>query len=105
MTSNLGSDLVRKETGLGFAIKTEDAKTNEQMYLRMKDKVLEEAKRFFRPEFLNRIDSSVVFHALNKDNILSIVDLMLADVSKQLLEQGISVEITKKAKKHLAEKG
>jgi len=105
MTSNLGSDLVRKETGLGFAIKTEDSKTNEQMYIRMKDKVLEEVKRFFRPEFLNRIDSSVVFHALNKDNIISIVDLMLADVSKQLLEQGISAEITKKAKQYLAEKG
>ena len=71
----------------------------------MKDKVTEELKRVFRPEFLNRIDSQVVFHTLAKEHIRKIVDLQLIEVSKQLLLKGISIEVTDAAKDWLGEKG
>ena len=105
MTSNLGSDLIRQETILGFSVKADDAKTEKQTYERMKDKVMNEVKKFFRPEFLNRVDETVVFHALTKDHILSIVDLMLDQVRKELADKGISLEATDSAKEYLAEKG
>ena len=105
MTSNLGSDLIRRENTIGFNLKSDDAKTEEQAYQRMKDKVLEEVKRFFRPEFLNRIDSTVVFHSLNREHILNIVSLQLKEVEKQLLDKHISLEVTDEAKVYLAEKG
>ena len=105
MTSNLGSDLIRRESVLGFSIKSEESKTEQQAYERMKGKVLDEVKRFFRPEFLNRIDSTVVFHSLNKEQILAIVDLLLNQVKQQLAEKNISIEVTQAAKEYLAEKG
>jgi ATP-dependent Clp protease ATP-binding subunit ClpC len=105
MTSNIGSDLIRRDTSLGFAMKTDEAATAQQQYLRMKDKVVEEVKRFFRPEFLNRIDGSLVFHALSKEHILEIVDLMLKKVQDQLKEKNINMEMTTAAKEQLAEKG
>ena len=105
MTSNLGSDLIRRESAIGFSLKSDDAKTEEQAYQRMKDKVLEEVKRFFRPEFLNRIDSTIVFHALNREHILSIVSLQLSEVEQQLQEKQISLDVTDEAKEYLAEKG
>ncbi|MBF8267085.1 MAG: ATPase domain protein [Dehalococcoidia bacterium] len=105
MTSNIGSDLIKRDTSLGFAVKTEGAKTDQQQYERMKDKVMDEVKRFFRPEFLNRIDGTVVFHALTKDHILQIVDLMLKQVQSQLKEKNITLELTQQAKEKLAEKG
>lgn len=105
MTSNLGSDLIKRETALGFSLKSEDAKTDEQAYKRMRDKVLDEVKRFFRPEFLNRIDSNVVFHQLNRKQILSIVDLLLEQVATQLKEKHIELEVTREAKEYLGEKG
>ena len=105
MTSNLGSDLIKRETSLGFAAKTIDAQTDDSAYERMKDKVMEEVKRFFRPEFLNRIDSTVVFHQLKQDEILEIVDLMMNQVRTELDEKEISLEITQAAKTYLGEKG
>ena len=105
MTSNIGSDLIKRDMTMGFAVRTDEAKTEEQNYERMKEKVLDEAKKFFRPEFLNRIDSMVVFHALSREDILQIVDLMLADVAKQLLEKGVFMEVSSAAKEILAEKG
>jgi ATP-dependent Clp protease ATP-binding subunit ClpC len=105
MTSNLGSDLIRKESTIGFVMKGEDAKTEMQRYERMRDKVLDEVKRFFRPEFLNRIDATVVFHALSREHILSIVDLMLKQVAKTLTEKSIKMEVTQAAREFLGEKG
>ncbi len=105
MTSNLGSDLIRKDTSLGFTLKADSTSNFEENYRRMKDKVLGEVKRFFRPEFLNRIDATVVFHALIRDHITQIVDLMLDQVRIQLLEHGMDLEVTAKAKGLLAEKG
>jgi len=105
MTSNIGAELIRRDTTLGFATKTEDAKSQEQAYERMKEKVLGEVKKFFRPEFLNRIDGTVVFHALTKEHIRQIVDLMLREVWKELAEKTIKLEVTDTAKNLLGEKG
>ena len=71
----------------------------------MKGNVLDEVKRFFRPEFLNRIDGTVVFHALSREHMHEIVDLMLSEVSSNLIEKGISLDMTDEAKAWLAEKG
>ncbi|HEX2173325.1 MAG TPA: AAA family ATPase, partial [Dehalococcoidia bacterium] len=105
MTSNVGSDLLKRDTTLGFAIKSDEAKTAQQQYERMKDKVMNELKKTFRPEFLNRIDNTVVFHALQQTHVRQIVDLMLSNVKTQLSEKGIAVEVTEQAKDLLAEKG
>jgi ATP-dependent Clp protease ATP-binding subunit ClpC len=71
----------------------------------MKDKVLEEVKRAFRPEFLNRIDSTVVFHPLTRDHILEIVDLQLKEVQKQVLDKGLVLQVTDRTREWLADKG
>jgi len=105
MTSNLGSDLIKRETTLGFSIKTDEAQTSEHSYQRMKDKVMEEVKRFFRPEFLNRIDATVVFHQLSQAEILAIVDLMIGQVRKELKEKEIDLELTDAAREYLGAKG
>jgi ATP-dependent Clp protease ATP-binding subunit ClpC len=105
MTSNVGSDLIRKETTLGFQVKTEEAKTAEQQYGKMKDKVLDELKRVFRPEFLNRVDATVVFHGLSKEHIRQIVDLQLKEVEKQLVLKGVTLEVSDSARDWLGEKG
>ena len=105
MTSNVGSDLIRKDSTFGFAVHQDEAKTAEQQYERMKDKVTEETKRVFRPEFLNRLDQSVVFHALSKDHIREIVDLQLNDVRANLREKEITIEVTPVLLDHLGEEG
>ena len=105
MTSNIGSDLIKKSSGIGFAVKSEGGKSDDESYERMKTKVMDEVKRFFRPEFLNRIDGIVVFHSLGKEHIHQIVDLMLQEVSINLLEKGISLEVTQAAKDYLVDKG
>ncbi len=105
MTSNIGSDLIRRGSFLGFSKPGEDDKSSEQAYERMKEKVLDEVKKFFRPEFLNRIDASVVFHSLGREDVVRIVELMLRDVAKQLLEKGVSMEVSQEAKEMLAERG
>lgn len=106
MTSNIGADLIRKGTGtIGFTTTSDAAKAVDIGYERMKDKLLAEVKKSFRPEFLNRIDSTVVFHSLTRDEIRKIVDLQLVSVTKQLKEKGIAIEITEPAKDVLGKKG
>ena len=105
MTSNLGSDLIKRETTLGFSVKTDEAQTRDSSYTRMKDKVMDEVKRFFRPEFLNRIDATVVFHQLDESEILAIVDLMIDMVRKELAEKKVELELTDAARSWLGEKG
>jgi ATP-dependent Clp protease ATP-binding subunit ClpC len=105
MTSNIGAELIRRDSTLGFSTKADETKTQAQSYKRMKEKVLEEMKRFFRPEFLNRIDGAIVFHALNKDHINKIVDLMLKDVQKELTDKSMKLEATDAARNLLGEKG
>jgi len=105
MTSNIGSELIRKESTIGFISRTDEAKAAQMSYDKMKDRVLEEMKKTFRPEFLNRIDGTVVFHALTKDHIRQIVELMLSQIGTQLKEKDIKLEITAEAKDFLGEKG
>ncbi len=105
MTSNIGSDLIRQDRTLGFSHQGDAAERDKTNYERMKDNVLEEIKRFFRPEFLNRVDGTVVFHALSEEHMDRIVDLMLKDVAFGLIEKGISLEVTDAAKEWLAERG
>ena len=105
MTSNLGSDLIKRETSVGFAVKAENARTDQSAYERMKDKVMDEVRRFFKPEFLNRIDSTVVFHQLDQSEILSIVDLMMNQVRHELEDKQVALELSQAAKEYLGEKG
>jgi ATP-dependent Clp protease ATP-binding subunit ClpC len=105
MTSNIGAELIRRDTTLGFSTKTDDAKDAKRAYEVMKDKVTSEVKKVFRPEFLNRIDSQVVFHALSQEHILEIVSLMLSETSKTLLGKGMGLRVTTEAKDLLAKKG
>ena len=105
MTSNIGSDLIRQDRSIGFAARGESSQGDDEAYERMKTNVLDEVKRFFRPEFLNRIDGTVVFHALDRDHMNQIVELMLAEVASNLIEKGIDLEVTDEAKDWLAEKG
>ncbi len=105
MTSNVGSDLIKRDSSLGFAISHNEAQTNEDRYRRMKDKVLNELKNVFRPEFLNRVDSTVVFHALTQQHIRAIVDLELSQVERRLSMRAITFEVTDAARDWLGEKG
>ena len=105
MTSNIGSELIRKESTLGFISRSDEAKVAQMSYDKMKDKVLEEMKKTFRPEFLNRIDGTVVFHALTQEHIRKIVELMLAQIEIQLKEKDIKLDITDAAKDLLGERG
>ena len=105
MTSNIGAELIRKGTTLGFAVQSDEVKSRAESYERMKEKLLGELKKTFRPEFLNRVDGVVVFHSLTKEHIRKIVDLMLVTVTQQLAEKGIKLEVTEAAKDFLGEKG
>jgi ATP-dependent Clp protease ATP-binding subunit ClpC len=105
MTSNVGSDLLKRDMSLGFVTKGDDAKTDEDNYRKLKDKVLNELKKTFRPEFLNRLDGVVVFRSLSREQIRSIVDLLLNRVRTQLAEQQLKLELDDEAKDFLALKG
>jgi ATP-dependent Clp protease ATP-binding subunit ClpC len=105
MTSNVGSDLLKRDTTLGFATKADEVKTEEDNYRKLKDKVLTELKKMFRPEFLNRLDASVVFRQLNRFQIREIVDHKLGRVRQQLAEQQLKLELSDEAKDFLAVKG
>ncbi len=105
MTSNVGSDLIKKDSGLGFSMAGDEVKNHEDRYQRMKDKVLTELKNVFKPEFLNRIDSTVVFRSLSREDIRKIVDNELRKVEKQLLTKGVRLEVTDAGKDWLGEKG
>ena len=105
MTSNIGSDLIRQDKSIGFSLKTEGEEEEERRYTRMKQNVLDEVKRFFRPEFLNRVDAQLVFHSLSREQMTQIVDLMLFTVASELLQKGINMEVTDTAKEWLVETG
>ncbi|HZO29041.1 MAG TPA: ATP-dependent Clp protease ATP-binding subunit, partial [Chloroflexota bacterium] len=105
MTSNVGAELIRRESVLGFNTPRDLAKDAQGAYERMKDKVLTEMKKLFRPEFLNRIDSTIVFSALQAEQIREIIDLMLKRVQTQLTEQRMTLEVTDGAKDVLMKTG
>jgi len=105
MTSNVGADVIGRSTSLGFATKRDSAQDEREAYEEMKSKVLGELKRIFRPEFLNRIDGVMVFHALNQEQIKAIVDLEVEKVHERLSEHQLSLRLTDQAREYLAEKG
>ncbi len=100
MTSNVGAELIRKGGALGFKAQKEDV-----TYQDMKDKLLEEVKRTFKPEFLNRIDDIIVFHSLVREDLLRIVEIEIDYVAERLKEQGITLDVSQEAKDFLIEKG
>ena len=104
MTSNLGSDLIRDDSVLGFASSTGSENAKNQ-YEKMKSKVMDEVKRFFKPEFLNRIDDVEVFHPLSKENIYEIVDLLLNELQSRVLDNGYVLQVSDKIREYLVENG
>jgi ATP-dependent Clp protease ATP-binding subunit ClpC len=105
MTSNVGAELIKRDSALGFSVQGDEDKNRQQVYEKMKDKVLAEMKRKFRPEFLNRIDAAIVFHALSKEHIREIVNLMLKEAINSMQEKLITLEISAAARDYLGEKG
>jgi ATP-dependent Clp protease ATP-binding subunit ClpC len=101
MTTNLGTRDIAKGLNLGFS----GGDTETSNYDRMKNKVADELKQHFRPEFLNRVDDVIVFHQLSEDNIIEIVDLMIARVDQQMKNRDMAIELTHDAKRMLAKKG
>jgi ATP-dependent Clp protease ATP-binding subunit ClpC len=100
MTSNVGADMLRTRGALGFGAVGVDA-----TYQDMKDRLMEEVKRTFKPEFLNRIDDIIVFKQLSKEDLYKIVDLEIAEVSERLKEKDIVISLSKEAIDLLIEKG
>jgi ATP-dependent Clp protease ATP-binding subunit ClpC len=100
-TTNLGTADISKAVGLGFTVGNDEGSN----YERMKSKVNDEVKKHFRPEFLNRIDDTIVFHQLTEDEIIRMVDLMVARVEVQLRNKDMELELTTMAKKLLAKRG
>jgi ATP-dependent Clp protease ATP-binding subunit ClpC len=105
MTSNVGANLIKRASKLGFAFTTDDDLKREQDYENMRDRVTEALKQQFRPEFLNRLDGIMVFRHLSKDELTHIVDLELKRVYLQLSEHDIKLALTPEAKLFLAEEG
>jgi ATP-dependent Clp protease ATP-binding subunit ClpC len=105
MTSNVGADLIKRNTSLGFAVRKDEAKTREEQYEAMKEKLLAELRKTFRPEFLNRVDGVMVFQSLSEDDIKEIVQLELKKVQTRLDEYDIVLESTDKARSFLAKEG
>ncbi|AFS79320.1 chaperone protein ClpB [Gottschalkia acidurici 9a] len=104
LTSNVGASTIKKQNTLGFSAPSED-KVEKKEYEKMKENIMEELKRTFRPEFLNRIDETIVFHPLNKDHIKQIVNIMVKDLEKRLEKLNIHIEVTEKARDYIGEKG
>ena len=105
MTSNVGAELIKRDMTLGFAAHVEGEGKQQMEYGKMKTQVLDKMKEKFRPEFLNRIDDTVVFHALSKEHIRQIVDLMLNQVVASLAEKNITLQVTDEARDFIGNKG
>jgi len=100
MTSNVGSDTIKKQSTLGFS-----PITDETSYEKMRERILEEAKKTFRPEFLNRLDDLIVFRALTKPDLIQILDLEISKVMQRLKARNIVLQLDEKAKDFLVGKG
>jgi len=100
LTSNVGSETIRKQTTIGFT-----AASEEMSYEKMREKILDDAKKVFRPEFLNRLDDVIVFRALNKPDLIQILDLEVKKVMERLKGRNIQLKLDEKAKDFLVEKG
>ncbi|MCX7838851.1 MAG: ATP-dependent Clp protease ATP-binding subunit [Anaerolineae bacterium] len=105
MTSNIGAEVIQRDAVLGFNAKREEAKAEEDAYKQMRDKLMSELKRLFRPEFLNRLDNVIVFRALTKEDIKRIVDIQIGYLQPRLDEHKLKLHITDAAREKLAEEG
>ena len=100
MTSNIGADLIKNKGSFGFATRSEDAS-----YEKMKEMLSKEIERYFRPEFLNRVDELIVFKSLTRDDLYGIVEMELQKVRGRLADHGLKLELTKQAIECLIDKG
>jgi ATP-dependent Clp protease ATP-binding subunit ClpC len=100
MTSNIGAELIKNSSGFGFGKKTPEAD-----YEKMKDTLQKEVEHHFRPEFLNRVDDTIVFKALTRDDLVTIVDYELNKVFKRLTEHGLKLDLSEQAKEFIIDKG
>ncbi len=105
MSGNVGAQMIKREAQIGFRTLGNDERSEQQAYERMREKVLGEVKNVFRPEFINRVDMIVVFRALALRDVLSIVDLELNRIRKQLKEQSLTLEVSPEAMELLGTKG
>ncbi len=105
MTSNVGSDLIRKEGNLGFSVSKDEASDAAAKHDKMKEKVLNAMKNVFRPEFINRLDATIVFHSLTRTHIREIVTNEMKQVVEQLKTKGVTLELTDAALDWIGEKG
>jgi ATP-dependent Clp protease ATP-binding subunit ClpC len=100
MTSNVGAELIKKQGVMGFGAVSEEA-----TYEKMREKIVDESKRVFKPEFLNRLDDVIVFHSLTKPDLIRILDLEIAKVDARLKPRGLTLVLDDKAKDFLVTKG
>jgi ATP-dependent Clp protease ATP-binding subunit ClpC len=105
LTSNVGADLIKRETSLGFSIKRDEISDEESAYQKMRKKVMDEMERMFRPEFRNRLDGVIIFRALSRQEIAEIVDLLLVQVRDRLKEHNLALVISDAVKDLLAQEG
>jgi ATP-dependent Clp protease ATP-binding subunit ClpC len=105
MTSNVGADMIKRQSSLGFQLKREEALEEKLAYDEMRKKLTESLRRVFRPEFINRVDSMIVFRSLNREDIEQIVELELNKVALRLEEHSIILNATSEALSKLAELG
>jgi len=105
MTSNIGADTIKRGANLGFSLPTDATAAERESYEELKKKINEQLRRAFRPEFLNRVDATIVFRPLTQDEIKQIVDLELIKVGNRLIEHAITLEITEEARAWIATKG
>jgi ATP-dependent Clp protease ATP-binding subunit ClpC len=105
MTSNVGADMIKRQSSIGFSLKRDEVVEERLAYEDMRKKLMESLKRVFRPEFINRLDSVIVFRSLNKEDIKQIVDLELNKVAKRLEEYHIDLQATTAALEKLADLG
>ncbi len=105
MTSNAGVDLIRRESALGFATQKDATPGIRSGYERMKEKVMAEVRKTFRPEFINRIDDIIVFHELNEEQLAQVVDLLIKDLQKRLEDRKLTFKISDAARSWLVKVG
>jgi ATP-dependent Clp protease ATP-binding subunit ClpC len=105
MTSNVGADAIKGNAALGFDLPRDEVRHEQESYNEMRKNVIEQLRRAFRPEFLNRVDATVVFRSLTRDETKQIVDLEIKKVADRLVEHAITLEITEEAREWFAEKG
>jgi ATP-dependent Clp protease ATP-binding subunit ClpC len=105
MTSNVGADMIKRQTSLGFSLKRDEQVEEKMAYQDMRKKLMESLKRVFRPEFINRVDAIIVFRALSKEDIKQIVQLEIRKVAERLEEHSIVINTTQPALELLAEQG